>query len=549
VLKLFRSFGSFAAKLLAFIGRHPILVLVLPSLWFLLRYLPFWKDIDATVQLIAPAYDDNILHFPPVYCFLARVPFLLVDSLLHGHAPGIFERQHPSLGAVYGLVFVQHVGLWIALRYFLFAFPAQDLARGVVTVLVASIASFYSFAHTGGSEAMTPITYFFVFGAGIRVLLHRATWRSWVIYTVAVFLAVGSRHINSILLVWLPGTAILLALSPTVKRFLIRYPAAEGRDPHSPTPKVAHTALAGEAGSLPASPTNVPKLQTTGRYLMFTAVTALICSLLGLRAEKLVSKTLCHQFGIIERSSVGRTMSGRIATWVDGLSTEKKQALLNSVQRLTNDPLVSLAIQFQIQIGSYDQGAGEALGTALQERGFQGESLLAKKDELILQSSVCFYRTLDLGLVKEISSDFWHGFLPTNDQGIAISAPKATFFSLERIAQTPGDWIGISELPIFVPANANATLERATKDNVIRHWRWVPILVWTLLFTGFGSWRAVRGVLPGRHLFIGLGILATGVVTYAANCVCIYAMPRYALPLLVAVIAFGAFVSAARSNQ
>jgi hypothetical protein len=217
---------------------------------------------------------------------------------------------------------------------------------------------------------------------------------------------------------------------------------------------------------------------------------------------------------------------------------------LNSVQRLTNDPLVSLAIQFQIDIGSYDNGTGEALTTALQERGFQGEKLLAEKDQLILQSSLCFYRTFNAGLIKEIVSDFWHGFMPTNDQGIAISAPKATYFSLERIAETPSDWIGISELPIFAPDKANGMIERATKDFMIRHWRWLPILVWTVLFIGIGTWRAKRGVLPGTHLLAGLSILSIGVLIYAANCLFIYAMPRYALPLLVTVIAFGALVSA-----
>jgi hypothetical protein len=243
---------------------------------------------------------------------------------------------------------------------------------------------------------------------------------------------------------------------------------------------------------------------------------------------------------------VGRTMSGRIATWVDRLSTEQKQALLRAVQRFTNDPLVSLAIRFQIEIGSYDNGTGAALAAALQERGFQGEKLSAEKDELILQSSLCFYRTFNFGLIKEIVSDFWHGFVPTNDQGIAISAPKATYFSLERIAETPSDWIGISELPIFVPDVAKATLERATKDFVIRHWRWLPILAWIILFAGLGAWRARRGRLPAAHFLIGLSILSMGVLIYAANCLFIYAMPRYALPLLVTVVAFGALVSASQ---
>jgi len=513
VAKLIRSFSSSAAKVLAFIGRHPTPILVLPSLWLLARYLPFWKDIDATVQLLASAYDDNLLHFPPLYSFLGRVPFFVIDSILSGHAPGIFERQHPSLAAVYGLVVLQHAGLWLALRYFIFSFSARDIARGCVTLLLASIASFYAFAHTCGSEAMTPVAYFLVFGAGIRVLLARATWISWVIYTAALFLAAGSRHINLILLIWLPGTVVLLWLWS----FL----------PFS--------------RSLPASS------QRSRSFPALTALTAFLCTAAAFGADKIVLSTLCHQFGVIERSSLGSAMSGRIGTWVDRLSPERKRALLDSVQRLTNDTLVKLTIQFQIEIGSYDKGTGAALADALQVRGFAGEKLLALKDQLISQSSFCFYRTLDFGLIKEIFSDFWRGFFPTNDQGIAIAAPKATFFSLERINQNPSDWEGIKESPIFVPSTAKATLERATTDNMIRHWRWLPILAWTLLFLGFGSWRAARGFLPGRYLFVGLTILGIGTLVYAANCVCIYTLPRYALPLLVAVIAFGCLVSAGSS--
>ncbi|MBV8226426.1 MAG: hypothetical protein JO232_14690 [Verrucomicrobia bacterium] len=515
----------------------------MPSFWFLARYLPFWKDIDATVQLIASAYDDNLLHFPPVYSFLGRVPFFVIDNIFSGHAPGIFERQHPSLVAVYGLVVLQHAGLWLALRYFIFSFPARDIARGCITLLLASIASFYAFAHTCGSEAMTPITYFLVFGAGIRALLGHATWSSWVIYTAALFLAAGSRHINLILLIWLPGTAVLLWLwwflpLQLAIRLVRRSPTSSG---------IARANSSGEVGSLPARPTKLPEFQTTGRSLAVTALTAFLCTAAAFGADKIVLSALCRQFGVVERSSLGSTMSGRIGTWVDKLSPERNRALLDSVQRLTNDPLVKLAIQFQIEIGSYDKGTGAALADALRARGFDGEKLLAVKDQLISQSSFCFYRTLDFGLIKEIFGDFWHGFLPTNDQGIAIAAPKATFFSLERIAQNPSDWEGIKESPIFVPSTAKATLERATADNMIRHWRWMPILVWTLLFLGFGTWRAARGFLPGRYLFIGLSILGIGTLVYAANCVCIYTLPRYALPLLAAVIAFGCLVSGGSS--
>ena len=198
------------AFVIEFIGRHPTWILALPSSWMFWRFLPFWKDVDAFHQLISPAWEANILHFPPVYCFGARLPFWLVDKLISGSAPSIFGEQHPSLAAVLALLILQHGCLWAALRYFLFSVPLADLNRGIVALLLSSVASFYVFAHTCGSDAMTSVTWFLVFGTGFRVLTGKATWRTWALYIAALILALGSRKINGVLLGWLPLAALIL---------------------------------------------------------------------------------------------------------------------------------------------------------------------------------------------------------------------------------------------------------------------------------------------------------------------------------------------------
>jgi hypothetical protein len=492
-------FSTLAAEIFAHIGRHPTPVLALPSLWFLFYYLPFWGGIDATVQLVEPVHDENILHFPPLYCFLARIPFFITDVLLNGHPAGIFERQHPSLTTVYALAVVQHIVLWVALRYFIFSIPSTDAGRGAATCFLASIASFYSFAHTCGSEAMTAVTYFLVFGAGMRAF-SRKTWSTWVIYTLALLLAIGSRHINIILAGWLPGSAILLWLSSRFSKH----------------------------------PRNL-------------ALLAALCSLVAVASEKAIVYSLCGRFGLVNRSSIGPTLSDRIATWVDRLPAAEKNALLGSVQALTPDPLVKLAIECQIEIGAYYNGTGAALIEVLQKRGLSGEALNVEKERLIFESSLCFYQTLSPGLLKQILGDFWHGFLPTNDQGIAMTGPKDAFISLERISRGQEDWAGVSNLPMFVPDTAKGTFLRATKDIWIRHWRWVPILVWTLLFFGLLWWRTARGRLSVPFLLAGLSILGVGMLIYAASCVCVYTLPRYVLPLLISVIAFGVITAFASS--
>jgi len=117
------------------IGKHPLIIIVFPSIWLFIRYKPFWKDVDVVAQLIAAPGSLNILHCPPIYCFLARLPFWLTDTLTHGTAPPIFSEQHPSLLAVRALIFFQHVGLWFALRYLLFSVGWSDISRGIAAVL------------------------------------------------------------------------------------------------------------------------------------------------------------------------------------------------------------------------------------------------------------------------------------------------------------------------------------------------------------------------------------------------------------------------------
>src|SRR5258708_22744268 len=153
------------------IGQHPLVIIVLPSIWLFIRYKPFWKDGDVVAQLITAPGSFNILHSPPIYCFLARLPFWLTDTLTQGVAPPIFSEQHPSLLAVRVLIFFQHIGLCLALRYLLFSVDWSDVSRGIAAVLLSSVASFYTFSHTPGSEAITSSRSILAFPPSIPSLL------------------------------------------------------------------------------------------------------------------------------------------------------------------------------------------------------------------------------------------------------------------------------------------------------------------------------------------------------------------------------------------
>ena len=505
-----RETGRALARGLEFIGRHPLPILVLPSVWYFIFYLPFWKSSDVLCQLGDPFTSENILLVPPLYCLVGRIPFWLTDTLLLGSAPNLFSFQHPSLPAVYILIVCQHVGLWLALRYFVLTVPASATGRGAITLLLASVASFYAFAHTAGAEATTAITWFTLFGVGFRALNNGPTWKTWLLYVFTLLACIGSRHVSALFLGWMPVTAFLL--------FIFRSLGSKG----------------------------------TSAALSFARVAgiSLILSVLVLGLEKTVVWAMCEHFGVIQREMVGRTLCERIGSFLNSLSPVEKEQVERKVSRNDDPPELKLALDSLIRVGTYYEGSNEVIAQALRERGLQGEQLRAEVDRITLQAALRYYRTFDPRLIGITVMDVLRGFYPTNDQGIALTGPKATFYSVGDIEKNPTAWAQLRSLLFFDPAIARGTLEKASKDIMIRHWRFLPIAVWCLLFAMIGGWRMVRGKLSMDLAIVAACIFGIGLAVYVATCICNLSQPRYVLPLWVGTIAAGCTaIAGTRINQ
>lgn len=494
-------------RLLGWVGRHPLFVLILPSLWFFAFYLPFWKDVDVLDELVWGFTEMNVLLAPPLYCVLGRIPFWITDTLLHGSAPGILSQQYPSLVAVYALVLCQHVGLWFSLRYFVFSLPASETGRGTIALLLASVASFYAFAHTAGPESTIAIGWFCLFGVGLRILAGKSSWRTWLLYFIILLFSIGSRHVSGFLLGWLPTTALVLAVLRLIQSGARRFQST------LPMAKIAGLALG--------------------------------LSVLCLLTEQTFVAAMCNHFGIVQRRTMGRTLSDRIGSYLDSLKPEAKERAAEHASSLSNDSDVRAAIGAFKDIGTYHKGTDEFIAQFLRKRGLSGESLEVERDRITLEAVICYYRAWDPKLIQIILQDIGKGFYPTNDQGIAMTGAKATFDSLGPMREDPASWKGLEGLLIFEPSVAQATLDRAFHDIFIRHWRFLPVGAWFLLFLLFGILRFVRGHLCLELALISICVSGIGLLTYAVNCVCNYSMPRYVLPLLVAVFAAGAISAVA----
>ncbi|HEX3446183.1 MAG TPA: hypothetical protein VHS80_15810, partial [Chthoniobacterales bacterium] len=353
-----------------------------------------------------------------------------------------------------------------------------------------------------GPESTIAIGWFCLFGVGLRILAGTGSWKTWMLYFLILLFSIGSRHVSGFLLGWLPTTAFVLA----VLRF---FRAGSARLEHAfPMVKIAGLALA--------------------------------LSFFCLLTEQTFVSAMCDRFGVVQRRTMGRTLSDRIGSYLDSLKPEDKERSAQRAALLANDADVKAAVGAFKEIGTYHKGTDEFIAQLLRKRGLSGELLEVERDRITLEGVMCYYRTWDPKLIQIILQDIGKGFYPTNDQGIAITGAKATFDSLGPMKEDPAGWKGLEGLLIFEPAVAQATLDRAFHDIFIRHWRFLPVGAWFLLFAALGIWRLARERLSVELALTGLCIFGIGLVTYSVNCVCNYSMPRYVLPLFVAVFAAGA---------
>ncbi|MBV9673519.1 MAG: hypothetical protein JO076_11945, partial [Verrucomicrobia bacterium] len=169
-------------------------------------------------------------------------------------------------------------------------------------------------------------------------------------------------------------------------------------------------------------------------------------------------------------------------------------------------------------------------------------------DRVALEAALCFYRTFDRRFLSLILEDFLRGFYPTSDQNIAITGPKSTFFSLGPIQRDGHAWDGMRSLIIFRPAIAEQTFYRASHDNFIRHWRFVPIAAWCLIFAVIGGIRLLWRQLAFDLAIIAICIFGIGFLVYFVTCLINFSQPRYVLPLLVSTIAAGCILIVAKAQ-
>ncbi len=193
-------------------------ILAIPSLWLLFTVPPLWRDSDGYNQITTRPGGMTIVHFPPLYCFLSRLP-LYLGSLCEGLRSGaplpsadFFRTPVLTDTGIFLLLATQHTLLLSSQAFLLRAMSLGAVTELVSAVLLAANASFYSFAHCVGSEAFSLAATIWLLALCLRIMrLRRPKARDWCWLGASLAACILSRHINALLVLVLPGACLFAA--------------------------------------------------------------------------------------------------------------------------------------------------------------------------------------------------------------------------------------------------------------------------------------------------------------------------------------------------
>jgi hypothetical protein len=508
-----------ALKAISAVGQHPALFLSLPSLYLLLVYPPIWKDVDALGQLIWQAGWGNILHYPPLYCFTGRIPFWLGDSilaLLSGQPlPGLnlFREQHPTWLGIELLVIAQHAGLITALTLLVRMAARSPLGRGAITISFIAASSLYAQQQCAGSEAPSVSAIILLTAAGFWVYRletpsspgapgtpgakdgRRSSSRlRWIVFTIALLAAFGTRHINYLFVFWLPLVIAGHLLWSLWRRRRI-------------------------------SISDLAKLGI-----------AVACGGFALLADTLSVRVMIAQAGEEYRTDLGFVLIDRVMAFLYKLSDSERAALVEKLVAAESDPIVQVAIRAESKLGVSHEELANTIQDALRQQGIPQNAIQTRSDVSVFHAALAYLRTLHPKLIDLVLSDFLHGYVREDNSKLSLNRFLANRTAARMRQEDPQSWQPLDQLhSIDDQKTASALVNRARTDPYLMLWGPIPIAVMVLANLGLTILLARRG--QGDIAWLAQALLLTSALLYFTNCICDYFNDRYTLPLLVCVVA------------
>ena len=500
----------------------PALVLALPSIWMLARLPPLWRDVDGYIQVTAPPVGLTILHFSPLYCFGARIPLYAGyawDSwLAGGELPGLAFFSHPILSdhGVLFLMALQHVLLFCAQMFLLRAVSAHLLVRLLLAPLFALNSSFYTFAHSVGTEAVAVSASVWLIACSVRIFKCRTCRRAdWVWFGVSLTVSVILRHINGVQAALLPLAFLLTAAAVTVRAFSRRGAAKFPR-------RVA-------------------------RRLLLTACLAVFIALLSLAVASRTVRFISRTAKIHDRSTAGSVFVFGRLNFLPRMEANERTAFLTRLASRTSDPVLKrMLLAAPAGISETREWNAAAYVKEL-VRIMEDSGIREGADYRLDQYQNQIAKTFLLSFERPFLTAVWNDFLDAGKISIRELAtfPFATTqFSLDHLAEMP-------QLGGLTTFKGPAAGEFLASEQQKGYYRWIGLSFWSVLAAWVIAMTLCSIFLRGSHrrtagLSVALGCV--GIALLFLSCLLTEVLPRFLLPSWIMLFAALVLVVAAAAE-
>jgi hypothetical protein len=492
--------------LLAFL----FLLLGAPSIYMFLRFPPLWRDSDGFYQIHAGLGELTILHWPPLYCFLARIPIALGDiitTLFDGHGFPGFRLLPPVLTdlGIYLLIFFQHLLLIGTLFLICISITASPLTRISIASLFALSPPLYAFAHSVGSESLSNVLTLLSAVLAYKCLCARDTSRKLLYWLIGVLAAaILTRHVNGILVALLPATYLLL--------FGFKFlPGIRSR--------------ISESGP---SSRSYPK-----EFLKYSLLAGLS---VGIAHLVVLGACLCAKTSY--RSKVGATFEWRLY-YLAGLPENSREQILKKVDRNLHDAAVSFALKKGNELlAATNSWSPTVLHLALSEwLNDHGVTHLKKLHlevdrrlnliafQFLVHGGPDFRRAVMHDLWASLNydpADICHDAFSTTDLFVQMSSGPA--------------FVPVRQLSTIRPRNESFASE-CSRDPYLTIGQGLPIWAMLLAFLALALWSLFRWSVPQPEISLfAISLIITGIVISIANCALTTLLARFTLPLYVLLL-------------
>jgi len=483
-----------------------VAVLAMPSLYLLLKFPPLWRDSDGFFQVYGRFNYVTILHWPPLYCFAARIPVALghvIASVANGQGfvgfP-IAPPQFTDLG-LYLLVITQHATLIGALFLICIMLTKTFVVRLLISLLFILNPAIYAFAHCVGSEAMSNFFILLTAMFGYRFVTARPVSRALSCALVGGLCgAILSRHVNEILAALVP-LAILLAL--VLKR--LRAPG-------------------NLKGDLPPSSQEYVKRFSNSLLLSLTSILLANAIVVGVCA---LTKTPF-------RSRLGAVFMWRL-DYLSKLSSASQKEILDKVDTNLNDPAITFALnRIRELLTNKSPWDPDVMPNALVEwissHGLSdAKRIRFEADQKLNRVALQFLLHGGADFWGTVMRDFW---MSLNDSTSDICREPFRTTDLLVSWSTQTRFQAIRHLLTFDPARTSYD-SRWQQDPYLKIGKSVKLGYELLFMVLAASWLFMvrRELTPQVSLYV-VSLAISGATMCFVNCALTYMQPRLELPLL-----------------